>query len=73
MNEKRYSIRVAAECLNATPSFVQYRARRLRIDTRYGLTAEDVIRIRDFERSACGRKCYETTVDDLKKEIEEHE
>lgn len=70
MSENRYSVHTAAKYLSLSVSAVYQRARKLKINTEYGLSVHDVKNIAGYMRKPKGTK-FKTTVEDLMKEMEE--
>lgn len=71
MNEMRYSFQVAGQYLHMTHGCVQYRAKKLGIDTKNGLTVHDIKLIGEFVGVGRGRRRKAGTIQDLKREMEE--
>lgn len=73
MKEKRYSFGVAGEYLRVSPGCIQYNAKKLDIDSSRGLTAKDVMKIKNYLNEKTSRPNYRSSLEELKEEIEENE
>lgn len=69
MSETRYSMQTASEYLNISIAKINYRAQKLGIITKRGLTAADIRRMDAFGRDFPERKAR-GTLEELKKEME---
>ena len=69
MEPKVYSLGTAGNVLGITAMAVKHRADKLGIDTRYGVTAEEVKRIRDY-KNPNSMHTKKATEADLRRELE---
>ncbi len=70
MSENRYSLITVAKYLGLTTSTVHFRAKKLKINTQFGLSVHDVKLIAEYMRKP-KTSIYKTTTEDLRKEMEE--
>lgn len=68
MEHKRYSLRTAGSVLNMTVMAVTYRAKKLGINTSFGITAADVKAIRNWTSKS--KRSRKSTEADLRKGLE---
>ena len=67
--EKRYSMRTVGAVIGMTAMAVQYRARKLGIETQVGVTAEEVRMIRDY-KPVDPKICRKHSAKELMQELE---
>ena len=70
MSENRYTFKTCSELTGICVGTIQYRAAKLEIDTKFGISASELKRIEEYPSNRKGRTKNRGTLHELKAEME---